>query len=145
MTDILMVCEGNVCRSPLAQALLSRALPTVRVSSAGTRALVGQPADRLAIELAQEHGMDLSQHVAKELSGEHLRAADIVLAMTGAQRAWILDRFPFARGKVFRLGEQEQVDIVDPYQRSRLAFEISFAQIRQGVTQWCEDIASLAH
>jgi len=140
-----MVCEGNVCRSPLAQALLSRALPTVRVSSAGTRALVGQPADRLAIELAQEHGMDLSQHVAKELSGEHLRAADIVLAMTGAQRAWILDRFPFARGKVFRLGEQEQVDIVDPYQRSRLAFEISFAQIRQGVTQWCEDIASLAH
>ena len=145
MTDILMVCEGNVCRSPLAQALLSRALPTVRVSSAGTRALVGQPADRLAIELAQEHGMDLSQHVAKELSGEHLRGADIVLAMTGAQRAWILDRFPFARGKVFRLGEQEQVDIVDPYQRSRLAFEISFAQILQGVTQWCEDIASLAH
>lgn len=140
-----MVCEGNVCRSPLAQALLSRALPTVRVSSAGTRALVGQPADRLAIELAQEHGMDLSQHVAKELSGEHLRAADIVLAMTSAQRAWILDHFPFARGKVFRLGEQEQVDIVDPYQRSRLAFEISFAQIRQGVTQWCEDIASLAH
>ena len=145
MTDILMVCEGNVCRSPLAQALLSRALPTVRVSSAGTRALVGQPADRVAIELAQEHGMDLSQHVAQELSGEHLRAADIVLAMTSAQRAWILDRFPFARGKVFRLGEQEQVDIVDPYQRSRLAFEISFAQIRQGVTQWCEDIASLAH
>jgi len=140
-----MVCEGNVCRSPLAQALLSRALPSARVSSAGTRALVGQPADRVAIELAQEHGMDLSQHVAQELSGEHLRAADIVLAMTSAQRAWILDRFPFARGKVFRLGEQEQVDIVDPYQRSRLAFEISFAQIRQSVTQWCEDIASLAH
>jgi protein-tyrosine phosphatase len=145
MTRVLMVCEGNICRSPVARALLERALPLVSVSSAGTRALVGRHADPMAIQVAREHGMDISGHVAKALSDEHVRAADVVLTMTNTQRALILDRFPFARGKVFRLGEHEQLDIVDPYQRHRVIFELAFAQIEHSVLKWCEDIARLMH
>ncbi|WNC92381.1 low molecular weight protein-tyrosine-phosphatase [Paraburkholderia sp. FT54] len=145
MIGVLMVCEGNVCRSPVARAILERALPYVSVSSAGTRALVGRHADPLAVQIAREHGVDISGHLAEALSDEHVRAADVVLAMTNTQRTVILDRFPSARGKVFRLGEHEQLDIVDPYRRHRVIFELAFAQIEHSVLKWREDIARLTH
>lgn len=145
MTGILMVCEGNICRSPVARAFLERALPSVLVSSAGTRALVGRHADPLAIQLAQERGMDISQHIAGALSEEHVRAADVVLTMTASQRDQILSHSPSARGKVFRLGEHEQLDIVDPYQRHRVVFELAFVQIEHCIAKWRDDIARLAH
>lgn len=145
MTGVLMVCEGNICRSPVARAILERALPAVLVSSAGTRALVGRHADPLAVQVACQHGVDISGHVAEALGNEHVRAADVVLAMTNSQRMLILDRFPSARGKVFRLGEHEQLDIVDPYQRHRVIFELAFAQIEHSVLKWCDDIIRLTH
>lgn len=145
MTGVLMVCEGNICRSPVACAFLERALPLVPVRSAGTRALVGRHADPLAIELARERGLDISRHIAEAISDEHVRAADVVLTMTALQRAQILSHFPSARGKVYRLGEHEQLDIVDPYQRHRVVFELAFAQIEQCIATWREDIARLAH
>ncbi|WP_454874112.1 low molecular weight protein-tyrosine-phosphatase [Paraburkholderia xenovorans] len=144
MTRILMVCEGNVCRSPVARALLERALPRVSVSSAGTRALVGRHADPLAVQVALEHGVDISGHVAAALNREHVLAAELILSMTGTQRELILATYPFARGKVFRLGAHERIDIVDPYQRHRAAFELAFAQIEQSVSSWCNSIAKLA-
>lgn len=145
MTGILVVCEGNICRSPVARAFLTRALPSVPVRSAGTRAVVGRRADPLAIQIAHEHGMDISHHVAEVLSIEHVSTADMVLTMTNAQRGLILKHFPFARGKVFRLGEHEQIDITDPYQRHRAIFELAFAQIEHGVSNWCGVIAKLTH
>jgi protein-tyrosine phosphatase len=145
MTGILVVCEGNICRSPVAQALLKRALPFVSVRSAGTRALVGRHADPLAIQIAHEHGMDISDHVAEALNSEHVSTADMVLTMTHAQRRLILKHFPFARGKVFRFGEHEQIDITDPYRRHRAVFEMAFAQIERGVSNWSDVIAKMAH
>lgn len=140
-----MVCEGNICRSPFARAFLQRALPGVSVDSAGTHALVGRHADPLAVQIAHERGVDLRNHMAKALGDGHVRSADVVLVMTGTQRALLLDRFPSSRGKVFRLGEHEQLDIVDPYQRHRVIFELAFSQIEQHVSKWCEDLATLAH
>jgi len=145
MIRVLMVCEGNICRSPVARALLARALPSVAVSSAGTQALVGRHADPRAIEIARERGLDISGHVAEALTKEHVSAADMILTMTNEQRALVLNHFPFARGKVFRLGEHEKIDIVDPYQRHRALFELAFAQIEHCVSKWCEYIARLAH
>ncbi|MFM0503301.1 low molecular weight protein-tyrosine-phosphatase [Paraburkholderia caffeinilytica] len=145
MTGILVVCEGNICRSPVARAFLKRALPSVSVRSAGTRAIVGRRADPLAIQIAHERGMDIRNHVAEGLSIEHVSTADMVLTMTNAQRGLILNHFPFARGKVFRLGEHEQIDITDPYQRHRAIFEMAFAQIEHGVSNWCGVIAKLTH
>jgi protein-tyrosine phosphatase len=145
MTGILVVCEGNICRSPVARAFLERALPSATVKSAGTRALVGRHADPLAIQLAHERGMDISEHIAVALGDEQVHAADVVLTMTAIQRTQILTLFPAARGKVFRLGEHEKLDIVDPYQRHRVVFDLAFAQIAHCVTNWRDDIARLAH
>jgi protein-tyrosine phosphatase len=145
MSGVLMVCEGNICRSPVARALLQRELPHCEVNSAGTRALVGERAAPLIIELATARGLDLHDHVATALTYEQVSAAELILCMTQAQRDLILTIYPFARGKVFRLGEHDQVDIVDPYKRHRAAFELAFAQIESGVSNWRDLVATLAH
>ena len=94
--SVLMVCEGNVCRSPLAAALLAREVPGLEVASAGTRALVGAGADLHAVELMSERSIDISGHVARTVDPQMMRSYDLVLVMTSAQREELLTRYPFA-------------------------------------------------
>ncbi|MFP3562076.1 low molecular weight phosphotyrosine protein phosphatase, partial [Paraburkholderia sp. SIMBA_049] len=70
---VLVVCEGNICRSPLACAMLAQALPGIGFSSAGTHALVGEGADPLVLEMARERGVSLDDHVAAPLTDERVR------------------------------------------------------------------------
>jgi len=142
--SVLVVCEGNVCRSPYACALLARALPQIRFSSAGTHALTGEGADPLVADMARERGVELSAHVASPLTDERVRDADLILTMTRAQREQIEAAWPYARGKVYRLGENEGVDVVDPYRRHRTTFNLAFAQIEHGVAHWRGVLAGLA-
>lgn len=146
---VLVVCEGNVCRSPLACALLAQALPDIEFSSAGTHAVAGALADPRVLDMARERSLqlaaDMAAHVAQPLTGERVRAADLILTMTKAQRVCIETAWPFARGKVFRLGEKQRDDVVDPYGRHRVAFELAFAQIEHGVAYWRGVLAGRAH
>jgi protein-tyrosine phosphatase len=139
--SVLMVCEGNICRSPLAAALLARELPALDVMSAGTHALVGAPADAVVAELARANGIALDGHVATQLDAPLARAADLILTMTKRQREWVETAFPSARGKVFRLCDEHGADVADPYRRHRTVFDVAFAQIRQGISQWTRSLA----
>lgn len=83
---LLFVCTGNTCRSPLAEGIArrlirERALPDLEVSSAGTSAWPGAPASDGSLLVAMEHGIDLSEHRARQLSPEIVAASDIILAM----------------------------------------------------------------
>jgi protein-tyrosine phosphatase len=142
---VLVVCEGNICRSPLACALLARELPHIGFSSGGTHARSGEGADPLVAEMASVRGVDLAGHVASPVTGERVRAADLILTMTDAQREQIETAWPYARGKVFRLSANEGVDVVDPYRRHRSAFDLAFAQIEHGVAHWRGVLAGLSH
>jgi protein-tyrosine phosphatase len=145
INEVLVVCEGNICRSPFASALLSKLLPALRVSSAGTHALVGEAADSLAAQMAMERGIDLSHHAATMIDGGRVRAADLILTMTAAQCASVQAAWPFACGKVFRLSTNDGIDVVDPYGRRRNIFELAFAQIEHGVAHWHAALAGLTH
>ncbi|KMZ11396.1 Low molecular weight protein-tyrosine-phosphatase Wzb [Candidatus Burkholderia humilis] len=140
--SVLLVCEGNICRSPLAAAMLARELPHLDVTSAGTHALVGQPADSLITELADADGISLKSHIATQLDAPRAHAADFILTMTRAQSAWIESAWPSTRGKVFRLCDEEREDVTDPYRRHRAVFDVAFAQIRNGVSQWSRRLAA---
>ena len=136
---ILIVCMGNICRSPMGEALLIRQLsaqPQMSVTSAGITALVGYPADEIAQALLLEQGIDISAHRARQLTGAMLRQTDLVLVMeTGHKRAIeMID--PSARGKIYRLGEWGGFDIPDPYRQPRAAFEESLRLIQRGVMDW---------
>jgi protein-tyrosine phosphatase len=140
--SILVLCEGNVCRSPMAGALLARHLPEARVISAGTRALVGHSAYPLAIDTMAARGIDIASHVAIDVNLELVRSADLVLTMSTAQQHTVEAGYPFARGRVYRLCQAR--DVIDPYRKGHAIFEASLQQIEQGVARWLELLAKPA-
>ena len=92
MTSILVVCTGNICRSPIAEGMVRNALaarfashaPTV--SSAGTWGLEGAEATPEAVKAAAERGVVIAQHRARRLSTERAREADLVIVMATEHR-----------------------------------------------------------
>jgi protein-tyrosine phosphatase len=138
LETILMVCVGNVCRSPMAEAVLegrARALGrAVRVSSAGLAALVGEPAQPLAQELMRERGLDISGHLARQVTPGLLAAFELVLVMDDEQRRGLGRLAPEARGKIRRLGDFGGFDVPDPYLGPRPAYEQALALIDRGVS-----------
>lgn len=87
--SVLVVCVGNICRSPLGERALRRALPDLRIDSAGIAAVVGHEADRSATEAAAEVGVDLGGHVARQLTGPLGAGYDLILVMEPGHRSEI--------------------------------------------------------
>jgi protein-tyrosine-phosphatase len=122
-TKILLVCTGNICRSPLAAALLQRALAErgiegIDVSSAGTGAWDGAPVSEGAYLVGLERGLDLSAHRARLLTRELVEQADLVLTMARHHRARV-DELG-GEGRVFVLGEYagregDEAEVSDPF------------------------------
>ena len=140
---ILVVCVGNICRSPMAEALLRHALrgqDGMTVESAGLGALVGYPASEHSVELMNEMGLDIGAHRARQIHPDMVAAADLVLVMETGHKKAIDDADPTARGKVHRLGKWQDRDIADPYKRPRAAYEAALADIRAGIDSWVERI-----
>jgi protein-tyrosine phosphatase len=133
---VLFVCVGNICRSPMAAALLEQRLsnrfPAV-VQSAGVAALVGEPAEPLAVTLMKERRIDLSGHRARQLTAEMASASDLILVMEEAHQRAVERIFPAGRGRIHRLGRFGGFDVPDPYRLPRAAFEHSLALIERGV------------
>jgi len=141
--SVLIVCIGNICRSPMAEGLLRQAMPELTVASAGLGALVGSPADPIAVELAAELGVDISGHRAQQMTGELASRADLILVMDSGQKADIQRLYPLASGKVFRMSELTRADVPDPYRAPRAAFEHALQLIREGIDTWLPRIRAL--
>jgi len=143
MKSIVVVCVGNICRSPVAEALLKQQFPDKTIWSAGLGALVGNAADPLAVEAAAAHGLDLSAHRAQQLTGWMCQKADLILVMEQGHKTEIEQLYPLVRGKVFRLGELGKFDIADPYRQPRVAFDTACTEIARGVADWIPRIRQL--
>jgi protein-tyrosine phosphatase len=144
MKVILTLCIGNICRSPLAQGLLAQQLPAHTVWSAGLDALTGQPADPLSVQIATEHGFDITAHRALQVTSFLCQKSDLILVMEQSHKSQLEQRFPVVRGKVFTLGQYGKFDIADPYRQPREAFDTAYAAIAQGVADWVPRIRMLS-
>lgn len=134
---ILVVCEGNICRSPVAEVMLQRKLPACRVSSAGLSALVGYDINPLMREVALGRGQECPPHVARKLTTELAGEADLILVMEGRQRERMIQQMPQASGKIMLLGKWlGERDIPDPYRRSREVHEQICRLLEEATEAW---------
>jgi protein-tyrosine phosphatase len=134
--NILIVCIGNICRSPMAEALFQQAFPEKNISSAGLNGLEGHSADCYAIECMDELGIDITTHIARRLDTEMLTRADLVLAMTSQQVKVIEEKWGFSKGRVFMLCHWSDQAIADPYQKGKSEFAAAKELIEKGLRDW---------
>ena len=136
---ILVVCVGNICRSPTAERLLKNYQPNLLVESAGLGALVGKGADERAMSVAQAHNLSLDGHVARQVSGRMCRDYDLILAMEKRHIHALCELAPEMRGKVMLFGHWDgEREIPDPYRKSREAFEAVYTLLDQSAQQWAQ-------
>jgi protein-tyrosine phosphatase len=133
INKVLFICIGNICRSPMAEGLLQQALPDKAVFSAGLSAMVGDPADPMAVQLMWELGVDISAHRGKSLAGWMVSEADLIVTMDRDQKRFIEHRYAGLKGKVMRLGECDKFDVPDPYQQGAAAFRHTCNLVARGI------------
>ncbi|MGL6315403.1 protein tyrosine phosphatase [Vibrio sp. WXL103] len=138
---ILVVCVGNICRSPTGQYLLKSLLPHKQIDSAGVGALVGKPADSMATQVAKEHGVELDAHVAQQLTRELCHEYDLILVMEKKHLEALSSIAPEARGKTMLFGQWiGGKEIPDPYRQSREAFDFAYDLLEQSAQAWSKKL-----
>jgi protein-tyrosine-phosphatase len=137
---MLFVCTGNICRSPvaefLAEGIARESGLSLRASSAGVEAEIGKGMTPGAARTLASRGVRGSNHIARQLSGDMLAAADEVYALTRQHKAVIIARFPAHSAKIKVLREAAglpDADVEDPYGESDAVYEECAARIQEAV------------
>ena len=137
-SQFLVVCVGNICRSPVGERALAGLLGDgARVVSAGLGALVGHAADETMCDVADENGLSLEGHSAQQISRELVQGSTVILVMEAGHRRALMEKFPEASGRVMLFDHWTGGrDIEDPYRRERAVFERVYAQIIDAARAW---------
>lgn len=140
--SILVVCVGNICRSPIGERLLRKLLPEKKINSAGLGALVGKPADDSASKTALSHSLSLDGHIAQQLTAQLCRDHDLILVMERGHIEAVCKLLPEIRGKVMLYGHWHgNNEIPDPYKKSLEAFEFVFNELNASAVKWAQKLS----
>jgi protein-tyrosine phosphatase len=144
---VLVVCHGNICRSPYLEAVLKRALPNVTVTSAG---FVGQGREvpPHSLSVAAERGLDLSRFRSRPLVPATARNVDLVIVMDRRQAAYVTGHFGIPPGRIVIAGDLDPRPgsprvIEDPWQRPREVFVTSFDRLDRCAATLARHLARL--
>lgn len=156
MTELYVVttvCTGNICRSPLAQALLQKHLAqagvlNVDVQSAGVAAPEGQQATAAMQTVAESLGVDLSGHRSQPLALPLLHSTDLVLCASAAHKRTVASRWPHMTERKLALFQDavpgaEGHDVADPYGLSQGDYELAGALIDRAMEAWAARLVEL--
>ncbi|NLK86388.1 MAG: low molecular weight protein arginine phosphatase [Clostridiaceae bacterium] len=150
MKQILFVCTGNTCRSPMAAALFNRLAARelqgrgYEAVSAGLSAMDGAPASKNAMRAMDSYpDADLSHHRSRQLMHDDVKNAFLVLAMCRSHKQHILSMYPEAYQKVYTLKEYSygaQADINDPFGGDESVYRQSAEEIARAVEKLVEKL-----
>src|SRR5262245_35599896 len=139
--SVLVVCQGNICRSPFAEACLRALLAerglTLEVRSAGLDTTPGKPAHPHTLAFAERRKLSLEAHATTRLEAALVDRSDLILVMEIAQKQQLQSLHPASHGKVMVLGHFDPdgvLEIADPYGKELGDFQRCFEQI----TRSCE-------
>lgn len=135
--SICVVCIGNICRSPIGERLLKRALPEKIITSAGIAAMVGEPAYSNSIIVAEQHGLSLDGHIARQLTRSICLQQDLILVMEKNHIDAVCRIAPEVRGKVMLYGHWlNEMEIADPYRHDITFFERTYTLLDKASQAW---------
>ncbi len=138
MTRILLVCTGNICRSPMAESIMHREFnergEEVEIQSAGTGAWDGASASEGAYLISLENGLDLSPHRAALLTRDRVEQADLILTMARHHRVRVEELG--GSGKTFLLAEYAgeagaDAEVRDPSGSDLPVYRDTFTEIQR--------------
>lgn len=139
---ILFACQGNICRSPFAAALLRSGLgtrPALSIRSAGMIPRAGRPTPDVGIQAAAEFNVDLAGHRSAWLTRPMAEAASLIVVFDETNRAAVLDRYPDLHARLVLLGDLlADGDIADPVDGDLAAFRHCYRRIATGVARLAE-------
>ena len=149
--SVLVICNGNIFRSPFAAAVLRRALELrglgrVRVDSAGF-AGPGRPTPADAVAAAARRGIDLANHSSQLVMADLVRAADLIVVMDGLQRRMICERFGRNPRSVLLLGDFDPLPvpsrgIEDPVEQGPEVCARAYSRIERCVEELAQSLAN---
>lgn len=150
--NILVVCTGNTCRSPMAAVFLEKSLADRlgcersdlpgkgwQVQSAGLAARAGEPASAYAQQAVRAHGLDLSGHRSQPISADMLASADMIFGLTTAH-CQALAPYAESLGISLQVLAPSGYDIIDPFGADLAAYEACAAMISSAAQERCQQL-----
>jgi protein-tyrosine-phosphatase len=151
MANILVVCTANICRSPVAEALLKdrlhdRGHDDWRVSSAGTWARIKRGASHNSQVVAAQYGFDISNHLARMVEESLLGEADLVLCMEEGHVEALKIEFPDEAYKIYPITAMAgpTYSVEDPFGSSLLDYQRMAAELASIIDRGLDRIIELA-
>lgn len=140
---IIVVCSGNICRSPTGEYLLKSFLPHKNIISAGViveqSQLTGKSADFTATNIAKRHHIILTDHKAQQLTEQMCLENDLILVMEQHHLEEVSAISPHSRGKIMRFGHWlDNKEIPDPYKKSIESYEFAWQLLAASAALWAE-------
>ena len=135
--NIIFVCTGNTCRSPMAEGFFKTLCAdsgTFEVCSRGIAAIDGMRASEYSVIAASELGADITSHLSHQITHADVSRADFIFAMTSSHASALKAAFPEFANKIFTIGEYAlSADVSDPYGGDLSIYRECAAQLKEAV------------